>query len=591
MRRARNILHNANKFKKHQMASASAAIANIQNVFQAVVGAIEPEIKPLGFETRSSGTRDPALSVAIDPSSGFWQTAGITSKPPRWILHLDASTSPATAGFALGPAGALVGSGTPGYINNGQGNCVAASFRIVPAVSGLPAPAPAFSVPPGWEWIVTFVFPRPLPEGTSGDTLSDFDPAAGTLAYKGRANQKTPFKIAHICLAKLPRSPVAIPNGAGTFTYDDATAAIAAFLSGGASVAIVDPSNPADLAQLRGAVAAALAAPVAPAAKTVTKAPHLFGIPDWVYDLINASLSIGKRHFIFYGPPGTGKTTLAEHIAGQLADPSSADDSPYLEMTGSSSWSSQDLVGGYQPLGAGEVGFVPGAMLRDFHKPIIIDELNRCPIDKVLGPIFSVLSGNPSDLPYRSDIKDPKSPSYKILPKPKAGLLANEFAPGEDWAMICTLNQMDKTQLGQLSYALTRRFIWIRLGVPLDLKAFVAEIVESRGLLRGPKDAALPNPVAEMWGLVNETREIGGAPIIDFLRLSAQMMDGIDFLAPLDAAKHDLFIACLGATVMPLLDGIRMRDGEDLAGGIARAWGLDGQRTRDLLAQMRELAA
>lgn len=260
-----------------------------------------------------------------------------------------------------------------------------------------------------------------------------------------------------------------------------------------------DPSIAVDLAQLKLDVGTTLAQgiPAKAAPVTITPSTDLVGIPPNVYKIINAALATGKRHFVFHGPPGTGKTTLAEYVAEEISGDDIADDElPYTLLTGSSSWSSQDLVGGYQPLGPGKMGFIPGAMLRDFHKPIIIDELNRCPIDKVIGPLFSVLSGQASTLPYRVKVEDPLSPCYRILPTPNPGKLEHEFAPGANWAMLCTLNQVDKTQLEQISFALSRRFTWIRIGIPEDTKTFVRDMLIKHNLLKGANNPALPNPVA-----------------------------------------------------------------------------------------------
>ena len=71
-------------------------------------------------------------------------------------------------------------------------------------------------------------------------------------------------------------------------------------------------------------------------------------------------------------------------------------------VTGSSDWSSQDIIGGYQPIGGGSVAFIPGVLLRRFDRPLIIDELNRCDIDKVIGPLFTVLSGSKPPCPTGS---------------------------------------------------------------------------------------------------------------------------------------------------------------------------------------------
>ena len=112
----------------------------------------------------------------------------------------------------------------------------------------------------------------------------------------------------------------------------------------------------------------------------------LIGIDPSVRRQIEAALRAGKRHLMLYGPPGTGKTEIARRLGGLLAR-------RWKLITGSADWSSQDIIGGYQPIGDGKIGFVPGVLLQNFDRPLIIDELNRCDIDKVIGPLFTVLSG------------------------------------------------------------------------------------------------------------------------------------------------------------------------------------------------------
>jgi 5-methylcytosine-specific restriction protein B len=149
--------------------------------------------------------------------------------------------------------------------------------------------------------------------------------------------------------------------------------------------------------------------------------PQLIGIDSAVYRQIRGALLAGKRHLMFYGPPGTGKTTLAQLVAGTLHA------SPKI-ITGSADWSSQDIIGGYQPTGGGEIRFVKGVLLEHFDKPLVVDELNRCDIDRVIGPLFTVLSGQPTTLPYQMEPGNPASHRYVILPAPKADAEAFELA-------------------------------------------------------------------------------------------------------------------------------------------------------------------
>jgi len=421
---------------------------DILGVFKALKDDIQTTLlTPKGLSIKSCGTKALALAEPTSVATGFWANPQmVSSKPPRWITQVEGQAAGGVvARFALDTAGAPIPMGrTVGYVNNRDGSCAVCAFRVLPAVK--PAgPGSPWEYPQGWEYLLIVAFAQPLPAGTSGDPLSDFNPAAGTIDFGGGAAKRS-YNVAFRALVKVPG---AILGAAGT-TYNDAGQAIAAL----AGATLYDGTQDAERDRLVTDLTVVFtAAPIA-GPFMLAEDTSMVGIDPTVYRQIEAAVNSGKRHIILYGPPGTGKTTLAEYLAREISERDDGDGS-YLMLTASSAWSVQDLVGGYQPLGGGAIGFIPGAMLRNFDKPTIIDELNRCPIDKVLGPLFSILSGQASVLPCRANAADPSSPFHVVLPEPRAGMAAHEHAPEAAWRLICTLNTYDKTQLGQISYALS----------------------------------------------------------------------------------------------------------------------------------------
>lgn len=301
--------------------------------------------------------------------------------------------------------------------------------------------------------------------------------------------------------------------------------------------------------------------------------PELIGINPEVYRQINSALSAGFRHLLFYGPPGTGKTTIAQRVAGVIHD-------SWKLITGSADFTSQDILGGYIPLEGGKLKFFPGVLLENFDKPLIFDELNRCDIDKVIGPLFTMLSGQSTTLPYLTDPSDEKSPRIEIRPKglsepPKA------YAPSPQWKLIATINSIDKASLYQMSYALTRRFAWIYVDVPSDPSGFLRTFISRRS--ESYSSAVTDAPLGLMWSAVNEVRPIGPAPIIDIIKLIESQKPDFDFFAPVtDPAHAEPYLDGFGVFIMPMLDGILRDQGERIVESLSGVLSLSAEASSQL---------
>lgn len=524
---------------------------------------------------------------SISANTGYWDNPAYSGgKPLRWIFQIDYNIGTAHAAVPTGQDEINIGGS-----NTNQGPVAGLAFRILPVIK---VGANQYERLDDFEINAVFVFRSAVGADSSSDAFS-MNVATGELKRVG--NPENYIYAALLGLrARTDTLNRTVDGNSRTISYGEIVDAVANAIHVAPVVGVAgiipayDATDNASMDQLKTSIADAWTAALSGTEAIdythvdIPENPELLGISAGVYRQINAMLKSGKQHLMLYGPPGTGKTSLARWIAENLP----GDD--WTLVTGSSDWSSQDIIGGYQPVGGGEVKFIPGILLRAFDQPLIIDELNRCDIDKVIGPLFTVLSGQQTTLPYRTEVSDPDSQPYVILPTPIPAPAAHEFAPGLGWRLIATINSIDKASLYQMSYALSRRFGWVYVDAPEDLTGFVRAYLTSPAVGDPAPAASAPCPLADLWRAINGVREIGPAPIIDAIKAMRAIDPAVTFFGPADPVTRAAVLDALDMVLLPMLDGIIHQSAMSIAEAAITAFGFDEGEQKRIKARFEAVA-
>ncbi len=259
-------------------------------------------------------------------------------------------------------------------------------------------------------------------------------------------------------------------------------------------------------------------------------------IKEQVCGTLNSS-----KHVMLTGAPGTGKTNLAEDVCKVAENHKFT--KGYVLTTATSDWTTFDTIGGYMPNESGRLVFEEGKFLQAIKedKWLIIDEINRADIDKAFGQLFTVLSGQGVELPFKNNGKP-----VRIQPTDEIGSYYDSetatYRVGKNWRILSTMNVYDKDYLFEMSYAFMRRFTFIYIELPAieEYKKLINSWCEG---LDGPYI-----PKIHQLLEINPHREIGPAIFKDVAEYVAAREE-------IGSTEHILEDAIL-SYIMPQFEGL-----------------------------------
>lgn len=211
-----------------------------------------------------------------------------------------------------------------------------------------------------------------------------------------------------------------------------------------------------------------------------------------------------KRNLVLQGPPGVGKTFVAAELAYLLLG--ARDEKRIRRVQFHPSYAYEDFVRGYRPV-AGGFEYRDGPMLtfceqaRRDDRPhvMIVDEINRGNLSKILGELMLLIESDKRDARWHVEL------AYTKPGEPPFWMPPNVY-------LIGTMNTADRS-IALVDYALRRRFVFATLSPAFSHGGFEQHL-ESRGVADALRAKIVTRITQLNAEIEKDTRNLGAGYVI-----------------------------------------------------------------------------